>query len=178
MRTAVDFFSEKVKRALARIDGLEAELATAQADLKWFADSRYNLEAVLAELVGDSSRSTGNSHLGPGTCLPQLPTGDGQAHIPIATQHRPERSGGRYPSGELMDRVEQILLSTGRPMRIRDITEALGRPTRGKEGRGPLATVRVTCKRLVNNGRAVERPVGWFTKVRPAPAPPEEAPQP
>ncbi|KOU52180.1 hypothetical protein ADK55_16975 [Streptomyces sp. WM4235] len=74
-----------------------------------------------------------------------------------------------------METVERILLTAGRPMPVRDITEALGRPTQGKEGRGPLATVRATCKRLVKNGRAVEQPVGMFAIARAETSPPEGA---
>ncbi|MFD3352645.1 hypothetical protein [Streptomyces fradiae] len=72
----------------------------------------------------------------------------------------------RSPSGQLMQAVEQILVGAGRPMKVKDITEALGRPTKGDEGRAPIETTRATCKRLVKNGRAVEKPVGTFATRR------------
>lgn len=65
-----------------------------------------------------------------------------------------------------MRAVERVLVGAGRPMKVRDITEALGRPTKGDEGRGPIETTRATCKRLVKNGRAIEHPIGTFTARR------------
>ncbi len=45
-------------------------------------------------------------------------------------------------------------------------TAALGRPTKGDEGRAPIETTRRTCKRLVKSGRAVEHPIGTFAARR------------
>jgi hypothetical protein len=56
-------------------------------------------------------------------------------------------------------------------LRVKEITEALGRPVDGRRGTAAMETVRKTCKRQVMHGRAVETEPGVFaiasTKVPP-----------
>ncbi|MEU2390398.1 hypothetical protein [Streptomyces sp. NPDC007369] len=176
LRTAVEFYSGKVQRVLARIDVLEAELVVLRTDAERFTTARDQLSAALAEILADGPPPTGEADGGSQGTSADPPSGEGPPRRqPAAGRRRSGSQPRRSPSGELMETVERILLTSGRPMPVRDITEALGRPTQGKEGRGPLATVRATCKRLVKNGRAVEQPVGMFTIARAETSPPEGA---
>ncbi|MGO4459640.1 hypothetical protein AB4039_20430 [Streptomyces sp. M-16] len=176
LRTAVEFYSGKVELVLARINELEGELAALRADAEKFTTARDQLSAALAEILADGPPPTGEVDGAPQATSAEPPSGDGPPpRRPAARRRRSGSQPRRSPSGELMETVERILLTTGRPMPVRDITEALGRPTQGKEGRGPLATVRATCKRLVKNGRAVEQSVGMFAIARAETSPPEGA---
>lgn len=94
------------------------------------------------------------------------PSDESNASEPSEETRAGQSGPSRSPSGQVMQAVEQILVSAGRPMKARDITEALGRPTKGDEGRAPIETTRATCKRLVKNGRAVEHPIGVFAARR------------
>ncbi|MFB7512900.1 hypothetical protein [Streptomyces sp. NPDC056144] len=176
LRTAVEFYAGKVELALARINGLEGELAALRTDAERFTTARDQLSAALTEILADGPPSTGKVDGAPQATSAEPPSEDGPPpRKPAARRRRPGSRPKRSPSGELMETVERVLLTAGRPMPVRDITEALGRPTQGKEGRGPLATVRATCKRLVKNGRAVEQPVGMFAIARAETSLPEGA---
>ncbi|KAB7835568.1 hypothetical protein [Streptomyces mobaraensis] len=137
LRVAIDFYARKVQRTMARIAVLEEELAI----LRTQAGAALPCDQVSGTPI---EHHTGSSP---------------SVRERTAAGHR------KLSSGELMEWVERIIGGVGRPITVREITEALGRPTRGKAGRGPLATVRVTCKRMAQNGRVIEQPVGYFAIV-------------
>ncbi|MFJ4715034.1 hypothetical protein [Streptomyces sp. NPDC088785] len=172
LRTAVGIYSGKTDRTLARISELEAELADLRVEAAKYASTRDQLSEALSELLaGRSAPSEGDQN-------PQqdadaededgdASAGDESEPSEPSEETRAGQGGpSRSPSGQLMQAVEQILVGAGRPMKVKDITEALGRPTKGDEGRAPIETTRATCKRLVKNGRAVEKPVGTFAARR------------
>lgn len=150
LRITIEVYSRKLERAVASIALLVAELAVLEAAMERGAPSST---CQADEPVEDASA---------GPC----PGSVSLRRNPAARTRRRGDRPGRLPRGELMAKVEQVLVGVGRPLTVKDITEALGRPARGKEGRGPLATVRVACKRLVSKGCVVEGPVGWFAVAR------------
>ncbi|MFJ9328779.1 hypothetical protein ACIRPN_30815 [Streptomyces sp. NPDC101230] len=172
LRTAVGIYSSKTDRALARISELEAELADLRVEAAKYASARDQLSEALAELLAGRSAPSGDDQ------SPQRkagaededsdasPSDESDPSEPSEETRAGQSGPSRSPSGQLMQAVEQILVSAGRPMKARGITEALGRPTKGDEGRAPIETTRATCKRLVKNGRAVEHPIGVFAARR------------
>ncbi|WP_137988835.1 hypothetical protein [Streptomyces vilmorinianum] len=172
LRTAVGIYSGKTDRTLARISELEAELADLRVEAAKYASTRDQLSEALAELLAGRSAPSEDDQSPQQEADAENEDGDASAgdepepsepsEETRAGQSRPSRS----PSGQLMQAVEQILVGAGRPMKVKDITEALGRPTKGDEGRAPIETTRRTCKRLVKNGRAVEHPIGSFAARR------------
>jgi hypothetical protein len=177
LRTAVEFYISKVDRLQQRRAALELELAALQDELRKASSARDQLSEALEEILAgapvspqgeptlaQSSTDVPGEEIGSDASPASYPD-DQRGPSP---QARPSAAGSptRSGSGELMQAVEQILVTAGRPLSVRDITEALGRPTKGKEGRGPLATIRATCKRLVKNHRAVEESVGMFAATK------------
>ncbi|MFJ4741033.1 hypothetical protein [Streptomyces sp. NPDC088775] len=168
---AARFFDEPTG-PLATLAGVEAELAELRVDAAKYASTRDQLSEALAEcLAGRSARPEGDQALqreadaedGGGDASA---SGEPEPSEPSEETHAGQSGPSRSASGQLMQAVEQILVGAGRPMKARDITEALGRPTKGDEGRAPIETTRATCKRLVKNGRAVEHPIGTFAARR------------
>ncbi|MEN3586668.1 hypothetical protein AAH978_21315 [Streptomyces sp. ZYX-F-203] len=172
LRTAVGIYSGKTDRTLARISELEAELADLRVEAAKYASTRDQLSEALAELLAGRSAPSEDDQSPRQEADAENEDDDASAgdepepsepsEETRAGQSRPSRS----PSGQLMQAVEQILVGAGRPMKVKDITEALGRPAKGDEGRAPIETTRATCKRLVKNGRAVEHPIGTFAARR------------
>ncbi|MFD4276147.1 hypothetical protein R2B67_21495 [Streptomyces cyaneofuscatus] len=172
LRTAVGIYSGKTDRALARISELEAELADLRVEAAKYAGTRDQLSEALAELLADRSAPSADDQSPQRKAGAEYedsdasPSDESNASEPSEETRAGQSGPSRSPSGQLMQAVEQILVSAGRPMKARDITEALGRPTKGDEGRAPIETTRATCKRLVKNGRAVEHPIGVFAARR------------
>jgi hypothetical protein len=172
LRTAVGIYSGKTDRTLARISELEAELADLRVEAAKYASTRDQLSEALSELLAGRSAPSEEDQNPQQDADAEDEDGDASASDESEPSEPPEETragqGGpsRSPSGQLMQAVEQILVGAGRPMKVKDITEALGRPTKGDEGRAPIETTRATCKRLVKNGRAVEKPVGTFAARR------------
>ncbi|MDX3854167.1 hypothetical protein [Streptomyces sp. AK02-01A] len=171
LQTAVEFYSAKADALIGRQADLEAELATIRTDVVRFSSTRDQLAEALAGILADNPEPTAADEASedrvknPGASADES-TGDPSPSDTPAAQEQTPQDTSKSGSGELMQAVEQILVTAGRPLVARDITEALGRPTKGKAGRAPIETTRRTCKRLVKNGRAVENPVGVFTAVR------------
>ncbi|WP_030343917.1 hypothetical protein [Streptomyces californicus] len=172
LRTAVGIYSGKTDRALARISELEAELADLRVEAAKYASTRDQLSEALAELLADRLAPSADDQSPQRKAGAEYedsdasPSDESNASEPSEETRAGQSGPSRSPSGQLMQAVEQILVSAGRPMKARDITEALGRPTKGDEGRAPIETTRATCKRLVKNGRAVEHPIGVFAARR------------
>lgn len=172
LRTAVGIYSGKTDRTLARISELEAELADLRVEAAKYASTRDQLSEALSELLADRSAPSEEDQNPQQDADAEDEDGDASAgdesepsepsEKTRAGQGKPSRS----PSGQLMQAIEQILVGAGRPMNVKDITEALGRPIKGDEGRSSNETTRRACKRLVKNGRAVENPIGAFAARR------------
>ncbi|MFE7561904.1 hypothetical protein [Kitasatospora sp. NPDC057500] len=168
LRIAVDFYAAKAGELERRQAALEDELATLRAELARVSGARDQLAEVLAELEVDQPpqapaelEPTAAAEPGPGAAEESSP-------VPPTEPALPRPAAGRQgaQSGEVMQAVLQVLATAGRPMRVREITEAIGRPASGKEGRAPQETTRSTCKRLAQQGKAVEGPVGVFAIAR------------
>ncbi|MEV7928522.1 hypothetical protein [Kitasatospora sp. NPDC088779] len=168
LRIAVDFYAAKAEELRLRQAALEHELTTLKAELARISGTRDQLADVLAELAVDQPQAapaepgpTAAAGLGPGTVEESSP-------VPPSEPSPPRRAAGRRgaQSGEVMQAVLRVLVTAGRPMRVREITEAIGRPASGREGRAPQETTRSTCKRLAQQGKAVEGPVGVFAIAR------------
>ncbi|MFD6150979.1 hypothetical protein [Streptomyces sp. NPDC060243] len=172
LRTAVGIYSGKTDRTLARISELEAELADLRVEAAKYASTRDQLSEALAELLAGRSAPSEDDQSSQQEADAEDEDGDASADDESEPSKPPEETRvrqtgpSRSPSGQLMQAVEQILVGAGRPMKVKDITEALGRPTKGDEGRAPIETTRRTCKRLVKNDRAVEHPIGTFAARR------------
>lgn len=172
LRTAVGIYSGKTDRALARISELEAELADLRVEAAKYASTRDQLSEALAELLADRSAPSADDQSPQRKAGAEYedsdasPSDESNASEPSEETRAGQSGPSRSPSGQLMQAVEQILVGAGRPMKVKDITEALGRPIKGDKGRSPIETTRRTCKRLVKNGRAVENPIGTFAARR------------
>ncbi|MGW0667804.1 hypothetical protein [Streptomyces sp. NPDC002746] len=165
-------YSGKTDRTLARISELEAELADLRVEAAKYASTRDQLSEALAELLAGRSAPSEDGQSSQQEADAEDEDGDASADDESEPSKPPEETRARQtgpsrsPSGQLMQAVEQILVGAGRPMKVKDITEALGRPTKGDEGRAPIETTRRTCKRLVKNDRAMEHPIGTFAARR------------
>ncbi|QKV92951.1 hypothetical protein HUT19_15275 [Streptomyces sp. NA02950] len=179
LRTAVGFYTGKVDRLRQRQADLEAELEAVRAELAKASSARDQLAEALEEILADApapqEEPAAASPPGPAPepeDVPTPPREDKATGAGDRSEHKHQKPSGKRAtarstaSGELMQAVLQILVTAGRPLSAKDITEALGRPTTGQEGRAPIETTRRTCKRLVKNGRAVEDPVGVFAVAR------------
>ncbi|MFD5086434.1 hypothetical protein ACFWOG_27830 [Kitasatospora sp. NPDC058406] len=162
------FYTAKAEELQLRQAALEDEFAALRAELARVSGTRDQLAVVLAELTVDLPQEnpaepgpTAAAGTGPGVAEESSP-------VPPSEPAPPRRSTGRRgaQSGEVMQAVLRVLVTAGRPMRVREITEAIGRPASGKEGRAPQETVRSMCKRLALQGKAVEGPVGVFAIAR------------
>ncbi|MCX5211153.1 hypothetical protein OG689_41955 [Kitasatospora sp. NBC_00240] len=181
LRTAVDFYTAKSERLRRRQADLEAELASLRVELVKADSARDQLAEALAEIAGrdagsaqdrepsatGSAKAAQDDEAGPAD-RPGRQAGTDQV---AARRKSPVPGDGQaasaVKSGEVMQAILQILATSGRPLGVRDITEALGRPVSGAEGRVVKETTRSTCKRLVKTGRVVEGPVGVFAIARP-----------
>lgn len=173
LRIAVDFYTAKTERLLRRRAELESELALVSSELAKATGTRDQLSEVLVELTANSPSSDQGQTEPTAADSAQRSqpedSGPGQeTGAPADTGRETPRGEASTPgaSGLLMQAILQILVTAGRPLRAREITEALGRPASGREGRVPVETTRSTCKRLVKNGKAVEDPVGVFAVAR------------
>ncbi|MFJ5233166.1 hypothetical protein ACIQBJ_25135 [Kitasatospora sp. NPDC088391] len=161
LRIAVDFYSAKAEQLRSQQADLEAKLAAVAAELSKACDTRDQLTEVLVELTRDVTGTPAAPEADQVLGEHDAAVSSAQA-VPAPPTPEDGRAPGRAKSGEVMQAILQILVTSGRPMRVRDITGALGRPTNGPEGRAPMETTRSMCKRLVKNGKAVEGPAGVF----------------
>lgn len=136
LRTAVGIYSGKTDRTLERISELEAELAELRVEAAKYASTRDQLSEALAELLaGRSAPSEDDQNLRQEADAEDedsdaSPSDESEPSEPSEETRAGQSGPSRSPSGQLMQAVEQILVSAGRPMKARDITEALGRPSR------------------------------------------------
>lgn len=176
LRTAVGFYARKTQRLRERQTELQAELEALQAELARASTARDQLGQALREIIGEEAIPDTPDHERGQAPTPSeveaaadtpTPTGSKTASLRIT---RPRQSTGSAKPGhrnvELWREVLQVLATSGRPMRVKEIAAALGRPTKGKAGTSAVETVRSTCKRQVKHGRAVEGPAGVFEIAR------------
>jgi hypothetical protein len=143
---------------LAEVALLDEKLALAEAGWRhlndMFAEFRAGVGAPGPAALGGGSY-TGGDEERPGRSVPP-------ADAPI--EHKSGRpTGTGLKSGQLAQAVLRVLATSGRPMRAREITEALGRPTDRKK----METTRVTAKRLAAQGKLVEVESGLFRMANP-----------
>ncbi|SCK09482.1 hypothetical protein [Streptomyces sp. WMMB 322] len=175
LHTAVRFYTRKAERLRKRQAELQAQLEELQAELTKASTARDQLDEALREIVGKptSLSSTVREQEAP---APAAETAATETRTTAQTKRAaPSRHPGpRQPAAvkpedkpvELWREVLQVLATSGRPMRAKEIAAALGRPTKGKAGTSAVETVRATCKRQVKHGRAVEEPAGVFEIAR------------
>ncbi|MGP3967407.1 hypothetical protein [Streptomyces sp. 6N223] len=140
---------EQVSKVLA---GLDAE----RSDLRALNES---LKQALARLPATAGESEGADETG------TVEASDIGRATPAAMQPTPGRiDGAKMRSGELAEAITQVMATSGRPMRSREITEVLGREVT----RSTVETTRVTAKRLVEQGYLIESEPGLFQAATPA----------
>ncbi|MEX2973082.1 hypothetical protein [Streptomyces sp. C184] len=162
LRTAVNFYEAKTARLLQRRVELEKELAELDAEFSSASAARDHLVTALSEITATDDVSS----VGVGD--PADVRGAGP-HDPVAEEDcpaaserpRPQPSAGKR-NRQLGQQVLQVLATAGRPLQVKEIAEALGRPISGKAGTSAVETVRKTCKRHVDHGRAAETEPGVF----------------
>ncbi|MFI9617250.1 hypothetical protein ACIHCM_37355 [Streptomyces sp. NPDC052023] len=129
LRTAVEFYSGKVERVLARIDVLEAELTALRTDAERFTTARDQLSAALTEILADGPPPTGEADGASQDTSADPPSGDGPPRRkPAAGRRRSDSQPRRSQSGELMETVERILLSAGRSATVARLENFLATP--------------------------------------------------
>ncbi|MEH0419385.1 hypothetical protein [Streptomyces sp. B21-083] len=187
LRTAVDFYTRKADRLRQRRHDLEVELASVQAELDKTCTTCDQLAGALDEILAPPSRP-GQEQDADAQEAAESPTDeDSDPAAPASAESEPadgaaggrqERGPGRprasaakktaskAKSGSVMQAIEQLLATSGEPMHVTKITEALGRPTAGKAGTAAVETIRATCKRLVGHGRVSEVKTAVFAIAR------------
>ncbi|MEU5190441.1 hypothetical protein AB0G83_25345 [Streptomyces klenkii] len=175
LRSAVGYYSAKADKLQVRHAELEAELsqvqdrlAAVQADLARASARRDQLTGALEEILkdvpppGDTSTGRESSHredTATGSQSSKRRRSRTKSGAGTSKGSGPESAKKkRTRPGELMRAILQILVTAGRPMSTKDITEALGRPITDST----CETTRSTCKRLLTAGQVVEDPVGVF----------------
>jgi hypothetical protein len=186
LRTALHFYARKVDLLQQRQRDLEAELAAVQAELSQARTTRDQLTTDLDEILAQAPSAAGQQEAGTGattggdTPSRDEPTGPAPMAPSAGSRQEPKQGKPRASqsaekkasakSGEVMRAIEQLLATAGKPMHVKDLTSALGRPTDGKEGTAAIETIRGTCKRLVGHGRIAEVETAVFAIVRAAEA--------
>ncbi|MDF2260477.1 hypothetical protein [Streptantibioticus ferralitis] len=162
LRTAVDFYADKAARLQQQRSELEKQLAQVDAELSKAAATRDHLTAALEEI-------TTGAEAGPDAPGNQPDNANANAEEPVADESGTAGPAGtRLPSAaaprnrQLGQQVLHVLATAGRPLRVKEITEAIGRPVSGKQGSAAIETTRKTCKRHVTQGKAVEPEPGVF----------------
>ncbi|MBP2056812.1 hypothetical protein J2Z21_009831 [Streptomyces griseochromogenes] len=162
LRTAVDFYADKAARLRQQRVDLEKELAQVDADLASASASHDHLAAALEEI-------TAGAEAGPEAPGDRPGDEDAEAQGPASDENGATGSADSPQQGattprnlQLGQQVLQVLATAGRPLRVKEITEAIGRPVSGKQGAAAIETTRKTCKRHVSQGRAVEPEPGVF----------------
>lgn len=194
LRTAVDFYTRKADQLRQRRRDLEVEMASVQAELDKTCTTCDQLAGALDEILAQTSQTSGSGQeQDPGEgetaespagedCDPSVPapaaaeseSADGTAGG--RQERRPgkprasaaKKTASKAKSGEVMQAIEQLLATSGEPIHVTKITEALGRPTDGKAGTAAVETIRATCKRLVGHGRVAEVETAVFEIARSA----------
>lgn len=163
LRTAVDFYEAKAARLQQRRAELEKELAELDAELSKASATRDHLVTALSEITTaeDASFAGSDDQTDPsddaGSQDPVIE--EGRAAAP--EEPRPQPSAGKR-NRQLGQQVLQVLATAGRPLHVKEIAEAVGKPVSGKAGTSAVETVRKTCKRHVDHGRAIEPDPGVF----------------
>lgn len=182
VRTAVDFYTRKADGLQQRQRELEAELALVQTELAKARTTRDQLADALDEILaqapsaaeeqGTQAETAPTGHTPPSDEPPAAASTAETADSPQGPRRgpsrtaRPRKQASAAKSGEVMLAIEQLLATSGKPMHVKDVTAALGRPTDGKEGTAAIETIRATCKRLVGHGRVTEVKTAVFAIAR------------
>ncbi|MFD7552584.1 MULTISPECIES: hypothetical protein [unclassified Streptomyces] len=161
LRTAVGFYSDKAARLRQQRAELEKELAAVESELAKAVASRDHLASALDEITVDTQTADPRA---------DQPEAEGVSAARSAEDERSEtgaapdqeRAAAAPRNRQLGRQVLQVLATAGRPLRAKEITEAIGRPISGKVGAAAIETTRKTCKRHVRHGRAVEPEPGVF----------------
>lgn len=201
LRTAVDFYTRKADRLRQRRRDLEDELASVQAELDKTCTTCDQLAGALDEILAQPPGSGQEQDAGAGEATESPAGEDIDPSAPSAAEPESESADGtadgqqergpgrlrasaakktasKAKSGSVMQAIEQLLATSGEPMHVTKITEALGRPTDGKAGTAAVETIRATCKRLVGHGRVSEVKTAVFAIARAAEARPADEPEP
>ncbi|MFD7539890.1 hypothetical protein [Streptomyces sp. NPDC059819] len=159
LRTAVDFYADKAARLRRQRVDLVKELAQVDADLASASASHGHLAAALEEI-------TAGAEAGPEAPGDRPDAEEAEARGPASGGNGAAGSADSPQQGATTPRNlqlgQQVLTTAGRPLRVKEITEAIGRPVSGKPGTAAIETTRKTCKRHVTQGRAVEPEPGVF----------------
>ncbi|MET7300368.1 hypothetical protein [Embleya sp. NPDC005575] len=165
LREFMDFHAARVADMRTSRDRLLAEVAALDERLVQAEASLRHLNDMLAEFkAGSRTPDPPEPDHHPTTCDDEEPRGPGPASRGVPAERRNGRpTGTGLKSGQLAQAVLRVLATSGRPMRAREITEALGRPTHRKK----VETTRVTAKRLATQGKLVEVEPGLFRMANP-----------
>ncbi|MET7297960.1 hypothetical protein [Embleya sp. NPDC005575] len=163
--SVVETYTRKAADLRRRCGALARELASAEAELELeLAEAR---RVVLAEVLDEVNTKLVEDHSASGVASAELVVGEVPVDgPPDRTVESPERrigattalGGTRAGHGKLGDAIVRVPATSGRSMRVREVTESLGRETT----RPNLETTRVTIKRLVKNGTLVELQKGLY----------------
>ncbi|WP_162602623.1 hypothetical protein [Streptomyces spongiicola] len=138
----------RVEDLRSRIAALEKELAAEEAELSRWAVA----EEAVAELLAEDDAGGGE----PAAGLP--PVAVAAARRPQAVVSAPVTRGDGEVLAGVSEDVVLALASAGRPLRSREICEAVGAGTEHR----PVEGMRVRLKRLVKQGWLTEDQVGLF----------------
>ncbi|MFF7251570.1 hypothetical protein ACFZBU_47885 [Embleya sp. NPDC008237] len=161
--SVVETYTRKAADLRRRCGALAHELASTQAELELVEARRV----VLAEVLDEVNTKLVEDHSASGVASAEFVVGE----VPVGepsdrTVESPERrvaattalGGTRAGHGKLGDAIVRVLATSGRSMRVREVTESLGRETT----RPNLETTRVTIKRLVKSATLVELQKGLY----------------
>ncbi len=154
------FYHVRVERLSGRLERLRAELASVEVEFERVRATRDQVRAdrdrsIVAGPV-PAPTPGGEDAFGD-----DVPAGAGLASPGEASQ-APSPRPVRQPRGPLAESAVRLLAAVGRPMRVRELNEALGRP----EIRTQQETLRTTCNRLVREGVLTRVKTGLYTVAR------------
>ncbi|MFD5477583.1 hypothetical protein [Streptomyces hawaiiensis] len=177
----MDFYIRKADRLQQRWRELEAELTAVQAELAKACTARDQLaeplDEILAQAPGIAEEQEAESPAGSNSdeSSKEEPPASARAGERASFRQepgrgkaktaRPKQQASGAKSGEVMRAIEQLLATSGKPMHVKDLTAALGRPTEGRAGTA-AETIRATCKRLAGHGRIAEVKTAVFAIAR------------
>jgi hypothetical protein len=161
LRNAVGFYYDRVEELDERLEFLRAEIERVEAERSRAWEVHERLSEDLTRVL--DARATDQA------IDPEGRVGDDAVEEPTVVDdagvsESDEVSAVRRTTwrGSLTQGILRVLAGSGRPMRARELNEALGR----EETRSRRETMRTTCKRLASRGEVVEVEPGLYRIAR------------
>jgi len=166
LRKAVGFYYDRAEELDERLDFLRAEIVRVEAERSRAWDVHERLSEDLTRIL--DTRTTDEAQAETGEPVEDDVEVSAVVEGPSESAPEPDEvSVVRRTTwrGSLTQGILRVLAGSGRPMRARELNEALGR----EETKSRRETMRTTCKRLASRGEVVEVGPGLYQIAQKAP---------